>query len=216
MRVVISGQKYFAENVFRLCEELDIEVVAVCCPIGDKYIGKKASISGCKIIPSGSLNVRTMPDGVDLGITAHSHDFIGSGLRAMTKHGWIGFHPSILPRHRGRSSMEWALRFKDFMIGGTTYWLNSGVDRGDISRQKIIFTPERYLSINPTDGAGQLWRDVMQDIGIALLREDLMGIKKGEFLRVKQDEAFATFEPRCESQPIYRPDSLALPEHKKE
>ena len=66
IKVFISGQKYFGMEVLRLCNRLGfIEVVGVCCPLGDKYIGKLADKFGILIVPGGSLNYDTMPNDVD-------------------------------------------------------------------------------------------------------------------------------------------------------
>ncbi len=84
------------------------------------------------------LNGDTFPDGVDLGISAHSFDYVGKRTRYKPKYGWIGYHPSLLPRHRGRSSIEWAIRMRDCITGGTVFWLNSGIDRGGYCVPKLV------------------------------------------------------------------------------
>lgn len=131
LRVFISGQKYFGSLVLsEMIKNPRVEVVGVCTPAGDRHVGKMAHTHGIPIIMAGALNHETMPDGVDLGITAHSFDYIGKRTRYKTRLGWIGYHPSLLPRHRGRSSIEWAIKMRDYLTGGTVFWLNSGIDRG--------------------------------------------------------------------------------------
>jgi methionyl-tRNA formyltransferase len=83
-----------------------IEVVGVCSPLDDKYVAKMARTFDIPLVPAGSLSADTFPDNVDIGITAHSFDYIGVRTRYKAKIGWIGYHPSLLPRHRGRSSIE--------------------------------------------------------------------------------------------------------------
>lgn len=58
----------------------------------------------------------------------------------------------VLPRHRGRSAIEWAIRMHDAVTGGTIFWLNSGIDRGDIAYQDWCFVPPEYF-LNPKEGA---------------------------------------------------------------
>jgi methionyl-tRNA formyltransferase len=77
MNIFISGQKYFGEQILRLCINKGFKVVGVCCPVGDNYIGKLAATFEIPIIPAGLLNGDNFPDGVDLGITAHSFDYVG-------------------------------------------------------------------------------------------------------------------------------------------
>lgn len=210
LRVIIAGQKYFGAEVLRLCLLKRCEVVAVSCPVGDDYIGKLAAINGIRIIPAGTLNAETMPSDVDLGIAAHSFDFIGKKTRYLAKYGWIGYHPSLLPRHRGKSSIEWAIRMGDAITGGTVYWLNSGLDRGDIAYQDWCFIDPKLFLEKPREAARILWRENLLDMGVKLLSRAICDIQNGRIIRTPQQEAFATYEPCTDLEPIYRPDLLMV------
>lgn len=87
--------------------------------------------------------------------TAHSFDYIGKRTRYIPRLGWLGYHPSLLPRHRGRSAIEWSIRMNDAITGGSVFWLNAGIDRGDIAYQDWCFIPKEY-SLNPKEGATKL------------------------------------------------------------
>jgi len=208
--IFISGQKFFAAEILRICLKAGYNVVGVCCPIGDKYIGHLASINNIKIIPAGSLNYETMPENVDLGITAHSHDYIGKLTRYKTKLGWIGYHPSLLPRHRGRSSIEWAIKFKDFITGGTVFWLNHGIDRGDIERQEFVWIDPKYFNMNSSEAASKLWRDELLPLGVKLVKDALNDIQSGKINKIKQNHKYSTFEPSTNVKDIFKPDLLLL------
>ena len=204
MNIFISGQKYFGECVLRDVLSAGHNVVGVCCPIGDKYIGGLANINGINIVPSGSLNHEVFPDNVDLGITAHSFDYIGKKTRYKAKIGWIGYHPSLLPRHRGKSAIEWAIRMKDVVTGGSVYWLNGGIDRGDIERQEWI-----WLSHNKD--AKDVWREELLPIGRKLIKSAVLDISKGIINKTPQNNVFSTFEPSLDNiRDIYKPDLLML------
>lgn len=214
LKVFISGQKYFGGEILRLCLKLEgIEVVGVCTPPGDKYIGRAASTLGIPIIPAGSLNADTMPEGVDLGITAHSFDYIGRATRYKTRLGWIGYHPSLLPRHRGRSSIEWAVRMRDDITGGTVFWLNGGIDRGDIAYQDWLFIEPKLFAIPPKEAAKRLWEFSLMPIGLRLMAEALADISKGIIKKTPQDARFSTFEPSTDSKDIYKPDLLMIEQY---
>lgn len=212
LKVFISGQKYFGQEVFRLCQRLEhIEIVGVCSPPGDKYLTRLAALHEIPIVYSGSLNHETMPGGVDLGITAHSFDYIGKLTRYRPRFGWIGYHPSLLPRHRGRASIEWALRMKDPITGGTVFWLNAGIDRGDIAYQEFIHIDPRLYTISPKEAAKILWRDNLMDMGLKLMEKALNDIGKGIVIKTPQDNRYSTFEPNTDVSDIYKPDLLMLP-----
>lgn len=210
LKVIIAGQKFFGAEVLRLCLLKKCEVVAVCCPSGDKYLGKLASVNDIPIIPAGSLNADTMPANIDLGIAAHSFDFIGKRTRYKARIGWIGYHPSLLPRHRGKSSIEWAIRMGDPITGGTVYWLNSGLDRGDIAYQSWCFIDPKLRLMPPAKAAKELWREELLDLGVKLLSRAICDIQQGKIIRKPQEERFATYEPSTELEPIYKPDLLMI------
>lgn len=210
LRVIIAGQKYFGEQVLRLCLLKGCDVAAVSCPVGDRYIGRLAAVNGIRVIPSGTLCAETMPSNIDLGIAAHSFDFIGKLTRYKAKYGWIGYHPSLLPRHRGRSSIEWAIRMGDAITGGTVYWLNGGMDRGDIAYQNWCFIDPALRVKQPAEAAAILWRERLADMGVKLISKAICDIQNGKIIREPQDNRFATFEPSTELERVYRPDLLMI------
>lgn len=211
LKVFISGQKYFGEQVFSLCNRLDfIEVVGVCSPLDDKYVTKMARTFGVKYVPAGTLNGDTMPNNVDLGITAHSFDYIGKRTRYKTKYGWIGYHPSLLPRHRGRSSIEWAIKMHDAITGGTVFWLNDGIDRGDIAYQDFCFVPPKLYAMESKKAAKWLWEQHLQPIGLTLFETALKDIYNGIIIKKPQNNEVGTFEPSTDAKDIFKPDNLMI------
>ena len=210
MKIFISGTKFFGASILRLCIEEGHDVVGVCCPLDDNYIGKLARINDIPITPSGTLNGDTMPSGVDLGITAHSFDYIGRLTRYKPKLGWIGYHPSLLPRHRGKSSIEWTIRMRDVITGGTIFWLNSGIDRGDILKQNWCWVNPALYSISPKEAAKKLWRGELLNIGVDLMRESLREISSGVITKMPQRADVSTYEPSFDKKDIYKPDLLMI------
>jgi methionyl-tRNA formyltransferase len=209
LHIVISGQKRFAEDILRLCVRQGHKVVAVCCPPDDRSVGALALRWSIPIIPAGSLNADNMPEGVDLGIAAHSFDYVGKRTRYKARLGWIGYHPSLLPLHRGKSSVVWTLKMRDPRCGGTWYWLNAGVDRGDVAAQDWAFV-DPALWLTPSKSARSLWRETLAPMGERLLELLLPVIASGGRPATPQDERFASFEPSCDVADIYRPDLLML------
>lgn len=211
IRVFISGQKYFGELVLNLCNNLEyVEVVGVCAPLDDKYITKTARIFEIPVIAAGTLKADTMPDNVDVGITAHSFDYVGTRTRYKAKIGWIGYHPSLLPRHRGRSSIEWAVRMRDAITGGSVFWLNNGIDRGDIAYQELCFIDPKLYAMEPRKAAKLLWEHELQDMGLKLIEKALFDISRGTIIKIPQKKEFSTFEPNADVKDVFKPDLLML------
>ena len=209
LKIFISGQRRFGEEVLRLCLRQGHNVIGVCCPVDDDRIGRLATLHNIQRVPSGSLTSAAMPAGTDLGLTAHSFDYIGKATRYIPRLGWIGYHPSLLPRHRGRSSIEWAIKMGDPVTGGTIFWLNAGIDRGDIAYQDWVWIPPGLMA-NPRVGARHLWNEELIDVGLRLYEKALSDISKGVIIRSPQRQDVSTFEPSITAKDIYRPDCLMI------
>ena len=93
-------------------------------------------------MPAGMLDKDSLPAGVDLLIAAHSHDFIGRATRRRCAVWAIGYHPSLLPLHRGRDAVRWTVKMRDRVTGGTVYWLSDNIDAGDIDAGTILAVPQ--------------------------------------------------------------------------
>lgn len=203
MNVLIAGQKWFGAEVFTAINALPgVSVVAVCAPDGDK-LEAKAKRHGVPVIRK--LKADTMPAGVDLIIAAHSHDFIGEKTRLRARFGGIGYHPSLLPLHRGRDAVRWAVRMRERVTGGTVYRLSNKMDGGSILAQ-------RHVLIRPDDTAEELWRRELAPLGVSMLASVAASFAAGGFVGgVEQDETLATWEPAIDRPPAFRPDLVLLP-----
>ena len=204
MRVFLSGQKYFGQEALRLLLAMGINVVGVAAPPGNGRDGpdrlwKLASSQGINLTPAGNLNADTLPVGVDLIVCAHSHDFIGKKTRQKTKLGAVGFHPSLLPLHRGRDAIYWAVKMGDRVTGGSVFWLNDTVDGGPIAAQDWCFIPPGAAPLS-------LWLRELQPMGLRLFALVLSDLRSGTIVALPQEEALATWEPSVGRPPLYRPD----------
>jgi methionyl-tRNA formyltransferase len=209
MNVLIAGQKYFGAEVFKAVQAIGgVHVVAVSAPVEkglDDRLYTLADQEGVQIIKAGTLNANAMPKNIDLIIAAHSHDFIGEKTRLLAQYGGIGYHPSLLPLHRGRDAIKWAIRMRERVTGGTVYRLSNRMDGGNVLAQHHVF-------IRPDDTADSLWRRDLAPLGIALITHVVRQyLTQGYFPGVPQDESLATWEPSTDCPPVYRPDLILLP-----
>lgn len=189
MRVVIIGQKWLAVEVMRLCQMRGDDIAAVIVPSEGDRLAQTARTEGLyTVIAPHSVGGGLIPAGVDVILCAHTHAFVGSSARAKARYGALGYHPSLLPRHRGRDAIRWALHMGDKTTGGTVYWLDDGADTGAIAAQD-------WCWIRHTDTAQTLWRDILAPMGIRLFAEVLDQLDDGIVAATPQDEQLATFEP---------------------
>lgn len=193
--MLIAGQKHFGMAVAELVQALcRYRVAAVCCPTGGKpdALADFAHWHGLPVIPSGALTAESIraacPDGLDLVITAHCHDFIRREVRELPRIGCLGYHPSLLPLWRGKTAIECQIASGDRVTGGTVYWLDSTFDGGPVAAQRHAIIPHGSTP-------GSLWRDVLQPLGVHLLAEVLIDLDHGFHPSAPQDHTQATFCP---------------------
>jgi methionyl-tRNA formyltransferase len=199
VRVILAGSRSFGAAVFDMLLAEGHDVAAVWSPMDvDDALTRRATVGlWTPDVERHPKPVQLLE--VDLFIAAHSHDFIGRDSRAATKLGGVGFHPSLLPRHRGRDAVRWAVHMGDAITGGSVYWLTDNVDGGPIAAQEHCF-------IRPGDDASSLWRRELFPMGVALLARVLRDLAGGTIVEVPQDESCATWEPSFDRLPLFRPE----------
>lgn len=139
----------------------------------------------------------------DLNMAAHSHNVIGRRTRRLASAS-VGYHPSLLPLHRGRDAVRWTIRDGDRVTGGTVYHLTDAIDAGPIAAQDYALVPSRAT-------ASSLWRDLLFPLGVHLLRRVAADADAGRIGYTPQDESLATWEPSWDRAPLHRPELLELP-----
>ena len=213
MRIFVAGQKAFGAAILEVALRCGHDVAGVSAPLHAASSGTtgqplpdrlRAAAEAAVVpwMPAGTLNAETLPRGVELIVAAHSHDFIGRRTRLRAELGAIGFHPSLLPLHRGRDAVRWAVHMGERVTGGSIYRLTDNIDAGPVLAQEHVF-------IRPGDTAEELWRRELFPLGVRLFARILGGGWRIED-EVAQDEALATWEPSWARAPLHRPDLLLL------
>jgi methionyl-tRNA formyltransferase len=207
MRLFLCGQKSFGAAVLKRLLADGHEVVGVAAPPQEQYFDKikiaaiKAGIQ--LIIDSDRLRSADIPAGTDLIVAAHSHQFISAKTLARARLGGIGFHPSALPRHRGRDAVRWAVAMGDSITGGSVYWLSDVVDGGDLQARQFVFIGRGW-------DYHRLWRELFP-LGVAMLSDAVKDIAEGKINRIPQSAKNATWEPAYdEHKRLFRPELLQL------
>lgn len=187
--VMIVGQKWLAAEVLKLCLKLNLNIAQVAVPTRNDRLADQAACFDIPIVYIvKKLTEEEVPHGIDLLICAHAHCFITDGARNKTKLGAIGYHPSLLPRHRGRDAVRWAIHMGEQITGGTVYWLNDKADAGEIAAQD-------WCWVRPDDTPDILWRRELAPMGLKLFERVLNDLISGQLVKIRQDESLMTFEP---------------------
>lgn len=204
MKIFLAGQREFGAATFRMLAGLGAELVGVSAPAlradGTRpdRLRDVAAAAGVPWMPAGTLRAGTLPPGTDLIVCAHAHDFIGRRTRSAARLGALGYHPSLLPRHRGRDAVIWTIHMGDPVAGGSVYWLSDRMDGGDIAARDFVF-------VAPGETVESLWRDKLFPLGLALLERAVRDVMAGKVSRTPQDERYATWEPSWDRPPLPRP-----------
>ena len=193
MKVALIGSRWFGAETLKILLDRghDVSVLGL---TEDDSLSKAAKAAGLPLLVLGRPRRVTgddIPEPVDLIVTAHSHSFIGEGARRQAKFA-IGYHPSLLPRHRGMAAVEWTIKCGDPIAGGSVYHLADTLDGGAIAAQDWCF-------VYPDDDAGSLWRRALAPMGLRLLAQVVDEIDATGTCRADpQDPKAVTLAPALE------------------
>ena len=203
MRILLIGQAAFGAKVFEALKEKKENVVSVFTPAEKPNqrpdpLTTAAMDAGIDVVqPPSYKNDQTFAQykafSPDLTVMAFVTDIIPARYFDMPSQGAICYHPSLLPRHRGASAINWAVIMGDTRTGLTIFWPDGGIDTGPMLLQKEI-------DIGPGDTTGSLYFNHLFPMGVDAILESIALIKAGNAPRLPQDEAQATYEPPCDDQ----------------
>jgi methionyl-tRNA formyltransferase len=197
MRLAIIGQQAFGKSVLDAFLERGDTVAGVFVapePPGARPDPLKAA-AAAKGIPVFAPESYSAPEaieslkglGVDIAVMAYVLKFVPQSFCKVPKHGTIQFHPSLLPLHRGPSSISWAVMLGRKQTGLTIFRPSDGLDEGLVVLQKTV-------EIGPDDTVGSLYFDQIFPLGVKALVEAADAVVAGTAKETVQDESQATYE----------------------
>jgi len=193
MRITLVGSRHFGVTALDMLRQRGIDVVRVVVADADDRLASAARAAGIDVVVQSNpklVAASEIAKDTDLIVTAHSHARVSREALAAAKLGGIGYHPSLLPRHRGLAAVEWTIREKDAIAGGTVYHLADRMDAGAIVAQDWCF-------VKKGETARELWERVLAPLGLRLLGEVVDYANTYHALPGRpQDEQFATNAPR--------------------
>ncbi|CAN7533363.1 formyltransferase family protein [Bradyrhizobium sp. LjRoot220] len=192
MRITLVGSRHFGVTTFNMLREHGVEVARIVVHDAEDRLAAAAKAADVEVVVQADPKFVTAAEiapGSDLIVTAHSHARITQEALAGAKLGGIGYHPSLLPRHRGMAAVEWTIREGDPIAGGTIYHLADQMDAGAIAAQEWVF-------VKKGETARELWERALAPLGQKLLGEVIDYARIHKTLPAKpQDEQFATLAP---------------------
>src|SRR6476469_3213142 len=200
MRIVVHGQQAFGKAVLEALMKRGENVVGVYVapekegakadPLKEAAIAAKLPVYQ----PSSYKDPKVWDEfkalKPDLQVMAFVTLFVPEEFLNSPTHGSIQYHPSLLPKFRGPSSINWPIIKGETETGLSIFWPDNGLDTGAVLLQKK--TP-----IGPDDSLGSVYFDRLFPIGVEAMLEAVDLVKAGKAPRLKQDHAQATYEGRC-------------------
>jgi methionyl-tRNA formyltransferase len=200
MRIVVHGQQAFGKAVLEALLKRGDDVVAVYVAPekpGQKADPLKEAATAAKLPvyqpasyrkPEVWEEFRALKP--DLQVMAFVTLFVPEDFLNIPTHGSIQYHPSLLPKYRGPSAINWPIIQGEAETGLSIFWPDNGLDTGDVLLHKK--TP-----IGFEDSLGSVYFDRLFPMGVEAMLESVDLVKAGKAPRIKQDESQATYEGRC-------------------
>ena len=192
MRITLVGSRHFGVTTLNMLRAHGVEIARVVVHDGEDRLAASARAAGIEVAVQADPKLVVASEiapNTDLIVTAHSHARVSKEALGAAKLGGIGYHPSLLPRHRGLAAVEWTIKEGDPIAGGTVYHLADRMDAGAIAAQEWCF-------VKKGETARELWERALAPLGQKLLGEVVDYAKAHGRLRAQpQDEQFATLAP---------------------
>jgi len=199
MRIVLIGQAAFGEKILQTLADRGEEIVGVGTPsdiLGKTNPLKQLALQlGMLTFPPERIRAPEVYDQYtklkpDLNVMAFVTSILPESILNYPRLGTIQYHPSLLPKHRGGSAINWAIINGEVKTGVTIFWPDKGIDTGPILLQ-------REVEISPDDTVGSLYFNKLFPLGIETVIESIELIKRGIAPRIPQDESQTSYEGLC-------------------
>ncbi len=197
MRIVVHGQDAFGKAVLEKLLERGENVVAVCCAPdkpnkAEDPLKVFAREKGLAVHQPKSWKTPEALDlmksfNADICLMAYVLLFIPQPVLDAPRLGTFQYHPSLLPAHRGPSSINWPIAEGKTQTGLTIFWPDEGLDEGPILLQKTA-------DIGPDDTLGDVYFKKLFPMGVDAMMESLDLVKAGSAPKIKQDLSKGSYE----------------------
>ncbi len=199
MRIVLFGQASFgAETLQKLLDQKEniVGVITTTDPPNQTHsnpVKQCAERNHIPLLQADKLKTRETIDWVtdlnpDLLVLAFFTSFVPQEMIDCATHGGINYHPSLLPRYRGGSAINWAVINGETETGVSIHFIDSGVDTGPVLLQKKVV-------IEPEDTVKSVYFNKLYPLGITMMADAVRMIRENKIAPTIQDESKASFQP---------------------
>ena len=201
MKLIVHGQQAFGKSVLEALLARGEMISAVYCA-PDIDGGRPDSLKvfaqdqGLPVYQPKSYKDPTVWDQIrsleaDLCVMAYVTLMVPEEALNAPRLGSIQYHPSLLPMHKGPSSINWPIINGENKTGLSIFWPDNGLDTGPILLQKDVV-------IDPDDTLGSLYFNHLFPMGVDAILEAVDLVRDGTALRLNQDPAKGSYEGWCQ------------------
>ena len=201
MKIILMGQQAFGKSTLeKFHKETDHEIVAVYCapdkegkpldPVKEYAVSENLPVFQPSNFKDKEVLEQIKSHNADLCVMAYVIIFVPEEARDIPKHGSICFHPSLLPLHRGPSSINWPIIMGAKKTGLTIFYPNDGLDEGEILLQKEV-------EIGEDETLGDVYFSKIFPLGVDACVEAANLLDTGNAPKIAQDDTKSTYESWC-------------------
>lgn len=200
MKLIVHGQQAFGKSVLEALLERGEEIVGVYCepdkegrpedPIKTFAQEKDLPVFQPKSYRNSEVEQQMAALNADLCVMAFVTLFVPEEVLNIPTHGSIQYHPSLLPLHRGGSSINWPIIWGEKKSGLSIFWPDNGLDEGPILLQKEV-------DVTDNDTLGSLYFNQLFPLGVEAMLEAVDLVRDGKAPKIAQDHSKATYEGWC-------------------
>ena len=206
MKLIVHGQQAYGKSVLEAILDKGVdEVVAVYCA-PDKEgrpldpIKEFAQEKGIPIFQPASYKNPEVWEQMashdsDLCVMAYVLLFVPEEALNVPKYGSIQYHPSLLPWHKGPSSINWPIIMGRKKTGLSIFWPDNGLDTGPILLQKEV-------DIEADDTLGSVYFNKLYPLGVEAMMESIELVRDGNAPREMQDAEDGSYEGWCRKDDV--------------
>ena len=197
MRIVVHGQQAFGRAVLERLLENDENVVAVCVapdkegrpvdPLKELALEHNIQVHQPASWKTDEALQLMKSFEADVCMMAYVLLFVPEAVLDAPKYGSFQYHPSLLPMHRGPSSINWPIAMGKTSTGLTIFWPNDGLDEGPVLLQKTC-------EIGADETLGDVYFNKLFPMGVDAMIESLELVKQGKAPRIEQDLDQGSYE----------------------
>lgn len=204
MRIIVNGQQAFGKAVLDALLERGEDVVGVYCepdkgervdPIKEAALAHELPVFQPKSFKKPEVWEQIASLAPDLCVMAYVTLIVPEEALNVPKLGSIQYHPSLLPLHRGPSSINWPIIMGRKKTGLSIFWPDNGLDTGPILMQKEV-------EIKDDDTLGSLYFNHLFPMGVEAMLESVDLVRDGKAPKIPQDESKATYEGWCRDEDV--------------